>query len=306
MNKHLLRIQKLNVKDIHDLLDLAETFLQRLKTHHPLPTPLSSKIVVNFFFEPSTRTRQSFTIAAQRLGAMVLNPAMEQSSAVKGESLKDTLQTYIAMGCQIFIIRSAQNFLAEEAADLINHHPVSVINAGDGNHQHPTQTLLDLLTIRQCKSTFSGLRVAIMGDILHSRVAGSLIPGLQLMGVTDIRLLAPESMLPKNLDALKVNAFADIKAGMADADVIITLRIQRERMLDEEIPDNAAFHQQYGLTQKLLLLAKPDAIVMHPGPLNRGVEISSEVADGPQSVILQQVSNGIAIRMAVLEWLQQQ
>lgn len=260
---------------------------------------LAGKTVANVFFEPSTRTRTTFEIAAKKLSADVLNFNAQVSSMSKGESLLDTIRNLQAMFCDMFIIRHN----ASGAAHFIAQHlpaNMPIINAGDGSHAHPTQALLDMLTIQQHKKDFSKLRVAIVGDILHSRVARSQIWALQALNTAEIRVVAPKTLLPSNMQDFGVHIYHELLRGITDVDVILLLRLQRERMQNALLPSENEYFQQYGLTTERLRYAKPDAIVMHPGPINRGVEISSNVADGPQSVILQQVSNGIAVRMAVM------
>jgi aspartate carbamoyltransferase catalytic subunit len=294
---HLLSIAEVSPSTISRILQTASKFItpegQILKTDL-----LAGKTIANVFFEPSTRTRTTFEIAAKKLSADVLNFNAQLSSTSKGETLLDTLRNLLAMHCDMFIIRhndsGAAHFIAQQLP------AVPLINAGDGRHAHPTQALLDMLTIQQHKKDFTQLRVAIIGDILHSRVARSQIYALQALSVTEIRVVAPKTLLPEAINELGVHVYHDLAAGLQDVDVIMLLRIQRERMQNALLPNENEFFQQYGLTRQHLRFAKPDAIVLHPGPLNRGVEISSEVADGPQSVILQQVSNGIAVRMACM------
>ena len=258
-------------------------------------------MVVNLFFESSTRTRNSFEIAAHRLGAIVLSPNMTQSSTNKGELLIDTIRNLEAMGASLLIIRHPDNHLAQFlAAEL--HSSVSVINAGDGSNEHPTQTLLDLMTMRQHYPDLSKITIAIIGDIVHSRVARSLMMGLHLMGVKNIRIIAPDYFTPPEEELNHVDVFHSMEDGLRDVDIIYTLRIQKERMDATQFPKIEQYHKKFGLSPEKLLLAKSSAIVMHPGPMNRGIEIESSVADGPQSVILQQTQNSVAVRMAVLEW----
>jgi aspartate carbamoyltransferase catalytic subunit len=264
---------------------------------------LRGKSVFNLFFENSTRTRTTFEIAANRLSADIINLDIPTSSTSKGESLMDTIDNLVAMQADIFIVR---HNISRAPIEIANHVPdyVHVINAGDGSHQHPTQGLLDVYTMRHFKKDFSKLKVAIIGDILHSRVAKSNIHALTTLGCNDIRAIGPESLLPsdlaKDLSSLGVKIFHKVEDGIKDTDVIMTLRIQKERMDQGQVPEGAAFFKQFGLNQERLAMAKPDAIVMHPGPMNRGVEIDSAIADGKQSVILSQVTYGIAIRMAVM------
>src|SRR5260221_264933 len=260
---------------------------------------LRGKSVFNLFFEPSTRTRTTFEIAAKRLSADVINLNIAVSSASKGESLLDTVANLSAMQADIFIVRHS----ASGAPFLIARHVKPhehVINAGDGRHAHPTQGLLDLFTIRHYKKDFSALTVAIVGDILHSRVARSLIHGLTTLGAPEVRVIAPQTLLPAGVEALGVRVFHDMREGLRGADVVVMLRLQNERIRGALLPSAQEFFKHYGLTAEKLSLAKRDAIVMHPGPMNRGVEIDSTVADGPHSVILPQVTFGIAVRMAVM------
>lgn len=296
---HLLTIKALSKESILSILEKAEYYLQNYIEKSSSSHLLAEAVVANLFFESSTRTRNSFEIAAKRLGAMVLSPAMQSSSLLKGESLLDTIQNLVAMGVSIFVIRHGENGIPEWLANRASAH-TTFINAGDGTHQHPTQALTDLLTIQQHHSDWSSLRITIIGDIIHSRVAHSLLDALQLMGVLEIRLVGPLELLPNENLPPKIKVFHQLNDALPESDVIVTLRIQKERMQGENTPDSHAFYQQYGLTREKLALAKPTAIVMHPGPMNRGIEIDSEVADGAQSVILKQVRNGVAIRMAVL------
>ena len=267
---------------------------------------LRGKSVFNLFFENSTRTRTTFEIAANRLSADIINLDIPTSSTSKGESLMDTIDNLVAMQADIFVVR---HNISRAPIEIANHVPdyVHVINAGDGSHQHPTQGLLDVYTMRHFKKDFSKLKVAIIGDILHSRVAKSNIHALTALGCNDIRAIGPESLLPsdlaKDLSSLGVKIFHKIEDGIKDADVVMTLRIQKERMDQGQVPEGTDFFKQFGLNKERMAMAKPDAIVMHPGPINRGVEIESAIADGKQSVILQQVTFGIAIRMAVMSIL---
>ena len=267
---------------------------------------LRGKSVFNLFFENSTRTRTTFEIAANRLSADIINLDIPTSSTSKGESLMDTIDNLVAMQADIFVVR---HNISRAPIEIANHVPdyVHVINAGDGSHQHPTQGLLDVYTMRHFKKDFSKLKVAIIGDILHSRVAKSNIHALTTLGCNDIRAIGPESLLPsdlaKDLSSSGVKIFHKIEDGIKDADVVMTLRIQKERMDQGQVPEGTDFFKQFGLNKERMAMAKPDAIVMHPGPINRGVEIESAIADGKQSVILQQVTFGIAIRMAVMSIL---
>jgi len=264
---------------------------------------LRGKAVFNLFFENSTRTRTTFEIAAKRLSADVINLNIGASSTAKGETLLDTVDNLCAMNADIFVVRHSQSgapHLIASHLDATGRSHVHVVNAGDGRHAHPTQGLLDLYTIRHYKRDFGGLVVAVVGDILHSRVARSLIHGLTTMRAAEVRVIAPRTLLPTRVEALGVRVASDMREGLRGCDVVVMLRLQSERMKGALLPSAGEFFKQYGLTQDKLALAKPDAIVMHPGPMNRGVEIDSAVADGARSVILPQVTFGIAVRMAVL------
>jgi aspartate carbamoyltransferase catalytic subunit len=299
--KHLIDMSALTSDIILDIFQRTQYFSRQCKKGNVLKT-LADKQIINLFFEASTRTSNSFTIAAKRLGAILLNPTMSLSATAKGESLLDTIYTLEAMGTNLFVIRHCANHTAQFLASELKTH-AAIINAGDGNNHHPTQGLLDLFTIQQHKPDFTAIKVAILGDILHSRVARSLIEGLKIMGTRDICIIAPASLTPPDNESYHVNVSDSVEAGLKDADVIVTLRLQKERMQSAILPDPETYYQEYGLTAQRLAFAKPDAIVMHPGPINRGVEIDSSVADGPQSVILEQVQNGIALRMAVMDGL---
>ncbi|NNF52238.1 MAG: aspartate carbamoyltransferase catalytic subunit [Gammaproteobacteria bacterium] len=294
--RHLLSLDDLEPAQFHALLDSAEQFL---KTGRPLVGPLQGRIVASIFFEPSTRTRVSFEIAARRLGADLVNLDVMCSSRKKGEADRDTLSTLAAMGASIFILRTG---VAGLPAELAGHlaPDCGLISAGEAEFAHPTQGLLDMLTIRQHKPDTDKLRVAIVGDIAHSRVARSAVRGLRLMGISDIRLIGPESFLPDDGEMPGTFQGNDLASGIDGADVVMALRIQRERMKLAEMPESADYFQRFGLTEKKLAALAPDAIVMHPGPINRGIELDDEVADGPRSVIREQVRNGVAVRMAVL------
>ncbi len=297
--RHFLTIDGLSRELLTEILDTADGFVgvaERTIKKVPL---CRGKIVANLFFENSTRTRTTFELAAKRLSADVLNLNISTSATSKGETLLDTLRNLEAMHCDMFVVRhtdsGAAHFFARHAAPN-----VSVLNAGDGRHSHPTQAMLDMLTIRRHKGDFANLRVAIVGDILHSRVARSQILALNTLGVAEVRLIAPRTLLPAQVESLGAQVFHDLPTGIRDVDVIIMLRLQRERMRGGLLPSEHEYFKLFGLTEERLMSAKPDAIVMHPGPINRGVEMSSEVADGPHSVILQQVSYGISVRMAVI------
>ena len=295
--RHFLGIEGLNSDLLIKILDTAASLINN-KTLKKVPL-LRGKTVVNLFFEPSTRTRTTFELAAKRLSADVLNFNINTSSSSKGENLIDMLRNLDAMYCDMFIVRhnsvGAAHFMAQHVSPQI-----SIINAGDGQHEHPTQAMLDMYTIRQYKGDFAPLRVAIVGDIRHSRVARSNIHALRILGVSELRVVGPKTLIPKGIEALGVKVFNNLNSGLRDVDVIIMLRLQRERMQSALLPSAHEYFQSYGLTEERLKIAHPDAIVMHPGPINRGVEIDSSVADGKRSVILQQVSNGIAVRMAIM------
>ncbi len=299
---HLLTLEGLPAGVLRQILDTAESFVgvtQREVKKVPL---LRGKAVFNLFFEASTRTRTTFEIAAKRLSADVINLAINVSSQSKGESVLDTVANLAAMQADMFIVRHA----ASGAPHLIARHvapDIHVINAGDGRHAHPTQGLLDMFTIRHYKGDFTKLRVAIVGDILHSRVARSQIHALTTLGCPEIRVIGPKTLLPAHVNRLGVQVYPDMRQGLKDVDVVMMLRLQNERMKGALLPSAQEFYKYYGLTEDKLALAKPDAIVLHPGPMNRGVEIDSSVADGKQSVILPQVTFGIAIRMAVMSIL---
>lgn len=299
---HLLSVEGLPAEILWQVLDTAQSFVgvtQREVKKVPL---LRGKAVFNLFFEPSTRTRTTFEIAAKRLSADVLNLAINISSASKGETVLDTVANLSAMQADMFVVRHA----ASGAPYLIARHvgpDIHVINAGDGRHAHPTQGLLDMFTIRHYKKDFSSLRVAIVGDILHSRVARSQIHALTTLGCPEIRVIGPKTLLPSRVENLGVHVYHDMRQGLKDVDVVMMLRLQNERMEGPLLPSAQEFYKYYGLTEDKLAVAKHDAIVLHPGPMNRGVEIDSSVADGAQSVILPQVTFGIAIRMAVMSIL---
>lgn len=302
--QHFLTIDGLSRTLLTEILDTAESFAgisERQVKKFPI---LRGKTIANLFFENSTRTRTTFELAAARLSADVLSLNIATSATSKGESLLDTIRNLEAMHVDMFVVRhaisGAAHFIAENAAPEI-----SVINAGDGQHAHPTQAMLDMFTIRRIKEDFSKLRVAIIGDILHSRVARSQIQALNTLGAAEVRVIAPKTLLPAHVSSLNVTVCHDLKAGLQDIDVVIMLRLQKERMTSALLPSESEYFRCFGLDADKLKTAKPDAIVMHPGPINRGVEISSDVADGPQSVILRQVSYGIAIRMAVMSMAMQ-
>jgi aspartate carbamoyltransferase catalytic subunit len=294
--QHLLTLGNLDRTFIIRMLDRAEQF----RTRGAVRDLLAGRTVLTLFFEPSTRTRTSFVLAAKRLGADTLNFDLSHSSTSKGESLLDTLHTLEAMHLDALVVRHSENgmpaYLAAHA-----HSKVAIINAGDGTHAHPTQGLLDALTIRQRRRDFADLKVTICGDIRHSRVARSDVAALRALGVRDIRLCAPAAMLPETLvDFPGCATSEDFDAALAGTDVAMMLRIQKERMAAAQFPAAADYHAHYGLDARRLALAAPNCQVLHPGPINRGIEIAPDVADGPQSRILDQVANGVAVRMAVL------
>jgi aspartate carbamoyltransferase catalytic subunit len=301
--QHLLTTEGLPARIVRDILDRAASFLDVAAGNEIKKIPLlQGKSVFNVFFENSTRTRTTFEIAAKKLSADVVNLNIGSSSTSKGETLLDTVDNLCAMHADMFVVRHAQSgaahFIAQHVAPEIH-----VINAGDGRHAHPTQALLDMFTIRHYKKEFHHLRVAIVGDILHSRVARSQIHALTTLGVPEVRVIAPKTLLPTMVENLGVRVFHDMAAGLKDVDVILMLRLQNERMQGAALPSAQEYFKNYGLTEAKLAYAHPDAIVMHPGPMNRGVEIDSHVADGAQSVILAQVTFGIAVRMAVMSTL---
>jgi aspartate carbamoyltransferase catalytic subunit len=297
--RHLLTLNGLSSDELGRLLDLAQFYV---RTPGDLPArdqSLAGRTVANLFFEPSTRTRVSFELAATRLGADVVNLDLHSSSRVKGETVLDTIYTLQAMQVDVFVMRDAEPGLPAYVARHVAPH-VSVLNAGEAHISHPTQGLLDVLTIRQRKGELGRLRVAIVGDISHSRVARSAGRALLTLGVGELRLVCPASLMPGEDEFAGASRHTALAEGIRDADVVMALRIQRERMSDADALDPDTFYREWGISTENLRHARPDAIVMHPGPMNRGVEITSEVADGPQSVIRQQVTNGVAVRMAVL------
>ena len=303
---HLLTLEGLPASMITSILDTAEPFASIGERDVKKVPLLRGKAVFNLFFENSTRTRTTFEIAAKRLSADVINLNIGASSTSKGETLLDTIDNLVAMNADMFVVRHAQS----GAPHLIASHlhatgkpHVHVINAGDGRHGHPTQGLLDLYTIRHYKRDFRALSVAIVGDVLHSRVARSLIHGLTTLGTPDVRVIGPQTLMPTRVEGLGVRVHHDMRAGLAGCDVVVMLRLQSERMKGALLPSSGEYFKHYGLTAEKLAVAKPDAIVMHPGPMNRGIEIDSAVADGERSVILPQVTFGIAVRMAVMSMI---
>ena len=304
--QHLLTIEGLPKSIVNHILDTASSFVS-ISDREVKKVPLMrGKSVFNLFFENSTRTRTTFEIASKRLSADVINLNIQASSASKGESLLDTIDNLAAMSADMFVVRHSQSgapyLIAKHLNDTKQGH-CHVVNAGDGRHAHPTQGLLDMYTIRHYKKDFTNLRVAIVGDILHSRVARSDIHALTTLGVPEVRAIGPHTLLPGGLEQMGVRVFTSMEEGLKDVDVIIMLRLQSERMTGALLPSAQEYFKSYGLTPERLALAKPDAIVMHPGPMNRGVEIDSAVADGAQAVILPQVTFGIAVRMAVMSIL---
>jgi len=300
--QHLLCIEGLSRQIIDEIFVRADSFLD-LKNNNVKKTDLlNSKTICNLFFENSTRTRTTFEIAAKKLSADVINLNVSTSSQSKGESILDTINNLIAMHADMFVIRHNQSGAAHFIAKNIDQN-IKVVNAGDGYHSHPTQGLLDAFTIRHYKKDFKNLKIAIIGDIKHSRVARSEINALNILGVPELRVIAPQTLMPFGVKDLGVIPFDNLDHGVKDVDVIMMLRLQKERMDSALIPSQEEYFKTYGLTSKRVELANPDCIIMHPGPMNRGVEIESSVADSNKAVILPQVSFGIAIRMAVMSLL---
>ncbi|QZA78546.1 aspartate carbamoyltransferase catalytic subunit [Deefgea tanakiae] len=296
---HLLTTEGLPRRILTQILDKAAEFVSGGELVNQKFADLAGTSVFNLFFENSTRTRTTFEIAAKRLSADVSSLNIQASSTAKGETLLDTIHNIEAMGANLFVVRHSDS----GASHLIAKHVkpgVAVVNAGDGRHAHPTQAMLDMFTIRHFKGDFTNLRIAIVGDVLHSRVARSQIHALSTLGCPDIRVIAPKTLLPTGIEQLGVHVYHDMESGLKDVDVVAMLRLQNERMAGAYLPSTQEFYKVYGLTPEKLAFAKPDAIVLHPGPMNRGVEIDSAVADGDQAVILPQVTFGIAVRMAVL------
>ncbi len=298
-HRHLLGIEGLAPSDINFLLDLADQQVEVSRQVEKKKTTLRGRTQINLFFEPSTRTQSSFELAGKRLGADVMNMSVASSSVKKGETLIDTAATLNAMRPDLIVVRHSAAGAVHLLARKVD---CSVINAGDGAHEHPTQALLDALTIRRNKGRIEGLTVAICGDILHSRVARSNLILLAALGAR-VRLIGPTTLMPPGIEELKFEMFTDMRKGLKGADIVMMLRLQRERMSGSFIPSVPEYFRYYGLDAEKLSFAKDDALVMHPGPMNRGVEISSEVADGAQSLIREQVEMGVAVRMAVLEAL---
>jgi len=298
-HRHLLGIKALSPQDINLLIDRADDAVAVSRRSDKKKAVLRGRTQINLFFEASTRTQSSFELAGKRLGADVMNMSVANSSVKKGETLIDTAMTLNAMRPDILIVRHSS---AGAVALLAQKVGCSVVNAGDGAHEHPTQALLDALTIRRAKGRISGLTIAICGDILHSRVARSNMLLLNALGA-ELRVIAPSTLLPSGIEAMGATVFRSMREGLKGADVVMMLRLQRERMAGAFVPSVREYFRYYGLDAEKLALARPDALVMHPGPMNRGVEIASEIADGPQSVIQEQVEMGVAVRMAVMEAL---
>ena len=295
---HLLNISNMSREQIFEILDLAETYVDDKQKRY---SDLEGRTIASLFFEPSTRTKTTFELASKRLSADFINIDISNSSTLKGESIVDMIKTLEAMSCDMFIVRHSisgtPHYIAKEVGAKI-----SVINAGDGIHAHPTQAMLDMYTIRKYKKGFDNLKVAIVGDILHSRVAKSLITSLTILSVENINIIGPKILMPENLKDLNVEYFENLEDGISECDVVIMLRLQKERM-HEALISTDDYYKKYGLTSKKLQSASKEVIVMHPGPINRGIEIDSEVADGNNSVILDQVTSGISIRMAIMSMI---
>jgi aspartate carbamoyltransferase catalytic subunit len=298
--RHLITLEGLSKEQILAIIERASSFLREPGQVPACSNSLADRSVANLFFEPSTRTRASFELAATRLGAHVLNLDISTSSRAKGESLLDTIYTLEAMQCDIFVVRDAQAGVPDYIAEHASGH-VHILNAGESYVSHPTQGLLDLMTIRRHKADTSQLVVTVIGDIRHSRVARSAAHALDILGVGELRLVAPDNLMPTEDEFPGAILTSDVEQGVTDADVIMALRIQKERMGEADVPNREQYFRLFGLDRRRLAMAKPDAIVMHPGPMNRNVEIAPDVADGPQSVIREQVTNGVAVRMAVME-----
>lgn len=297
--RHLITLESLPRPLIERLLDRAQSLVRPLGARPPVSRALAGRTVANLFTEPSTRTRVSFELAAKRLGAEVVNLEVQLSSRVKGESMLDTVFTLQALHIDALVIRDAEPGVPGTVAAHVAPH-VSVLSAGEAHLGHPTQGLLDALTIRQHKPSFEKLSIAVVGDIRHSRVARSAFHVLRALAVADLRIVAPPALMPEPGEFPGCARHTTLESGLRDADVVMMLRIQTERMAQADLPDADHYYTSYGLTPERLALARPDAIVMHPQPMNRGIEIASEVADGPRSVIRDQVRNGVAVRMAVL------
>ncbi len=297
--RHLITLDGLSKAEITALLDMAQFYVRKPYELPARDQSLAGHTVANLFFEPSTRTRVSFELAARRLGAEVVNLDMQTSSRVKGETVLDTIYTLQAMHADVLVMRDAEPSLPAMVAQHVLPH-ISILNAGEAHVSHPTQGLLDVLTIRQHKPDFSNRSILIVGDLMHSRVARSTWRALHTLGIGEVRIAGPKHLLPPDNEFPGAVRYTDTNQAIKDVDIVMALRIQKERMSSAAIPDDAAYCREFGLTAERLKLAKRDAIVMHPAPMNRGVEITDEVADGKQSVIQQQVTNGVAMRMAVL------
>ena len=298
-HEHLLAIAGMSERDLLHILDRADGIVERMRAGDVKSDRLRGRTQINLFFEPSTRTQASFELAGKRLGADVMNMSVSTSSVSKGETLLDTAMTLNAMRPDVLVVRHSA---AGAAALLAQKVACAVVNAGDGAHEHPTQALLDALAIRRAKGRLQGLRVAICGDIVHSRVARSNIALLNTMNAT-VRVVAPATLLPSGIADLGATAFADMDEGLEGCDVVMMLRMQNERMDGHFVPSTREFARWFALSETRLARAEPDALVMHPGPMNRGVEITSRVADGPRSLVAEQVEMGVAVRMAVMEVL---
>jgi aspartate carbamoyltransferase catalytic subunit len=298
--RHLLTLEGLPRAKLERLLERGQQFVRPLGARPPASQALAGLTVANLFTEPSTRTRVSFELAAKRLGAQVVNLEVQLSSRVKGESMLDTVYTLESLHVDAFVIRDAEAGVPGLVAAHVAPH-VSVLSAGEAHVAHPTQGLLDALTVQQRKGRFAGLSIAIVGDIRHSRVARSAWHAFRTLGVTDLRIVAPPALMPEAVEFAGCTRHTQLEAGLRGADVVMMLRIQKERFSAVDLPDGEQYFTVWGLTPERLALARPDAIVMHPQPMNRGVEIASAVADGPQSAIRDQVRNGVAVRMAVLQ-----
>jgi aspartate carbamoyltransferase catalytic subunit len=294
--KHFLNIKSLPKAHILEILSRAENIHSNNKI-----SKYPNKVVASLFFEPSTRTKTTFELASKKISADFINIDISNSSTLKGESILDMIKTIEAMSCHMFIVRHSVPGTAHYIAESVSDN-ISVINAGDGSNEHPTQAILDMFTIKKHKGGFDKLKVSIVGDILHSRVAKSLIYALNILKTKEINIVGPEKLIPDNYNEMNVNYFSDMNKGVEDADVIIMLRLHKERMHDALISMDS-YYDDYGLNKNRLKYAKSDVIVMHPGPINRGIEIESSVADGPNSVILNQVSYGISVRMAIMSML---
>ncbi len=299
MVANFLDFESISKKVILEILHRAAHFKHKIESQEAIDCSFKPKIMANLFYEPSTRTQYSFEIAAHKLGIKTINPNMQTLSHLKGESLLDTMTTFKAMGVDIITIRHSENFMPHFIANETN---ISTINAGDGTNHHPSQALIDLFTILQYKKSMQDIIISIVGDVAHSRVAHSVISLLTIMGVTNIRLISPAELKPTQ-DIVNTSYYDDLSKGIENSDVIIALRIQTERLQNNNIPEKNKYYLKYGLQPSVLAHAKKDALIMHPGPINRGVEIDSITADSKQSTIQQQVANGVPVRMAIIEHL---